>query len=320
MLDTPLPLSDDPLLDAYSRAVTAAVARVGPAVVHVAARRESHGGTGSGVVISPDGLLLTNAHVVAGATALEAMAPDGRRFPVRLLGQDRATDIAVLRAEAQGPLPAAELGSSATLRPGQVAIAIGNPLGFANTVTAGIVSAVGRALPARGGWPVEDLIQTDAALNPGNSGGALADSAGRVIGIATAVIAGAQGLCFAVAADTAQLVLSQVLRFGRVRRAVLGIAVERVPVPRRLARVAGREDQAFGARIAKLVPGGPAAAAGLREGDVILAIDGIAATGADALLRALGGERVGVPAEVVALRGGEVLRVSATPTEREAAG
>ncbi|MBW6396583.1 trypsin-like peptidase domain-containing protein [Roseomonas sp. HJA6] len=320
MLDAPLPPTDDPLLDAYSRAVTSAVSRVGPAVVHVAARHEARGGTGSGVVISPDGLVLTNAHVVAGATALEAMAPDGRRFPVRLLGQDRATDIAVLRAEAQGPLPVAELGSSAGLRPGQVAIAIGNPLGFANTVTAGIVSAVGRALPSRGGWPVEDLIQTDAALNPGNSGGALADSAGRVIGIATAVIAGAQGLCFAVAADTARLVLSQVLRFGRVRRAVLGIAVERVPVPRRLARAAGLEEQTFGARIAKLVPNGPAAAAGLREGDVILAIDGLAATGADALLRALHGERVGVPAEILALRGAEVLRVTATPAERETTG
>ncbi|WP_198373180.1 S1C family serine protease, partial [Roseomonas rosulenta] len=246
MLDAPLPAADDPLLDAYSRAVTAAVARVGPAVVHIAAGR----GSGSGVVISPDGLILTNSHVVAGATRLEATAPDGRRFAARLLGDDPPSDLAVLRAEAPGALPAAELGDSAALRPGQVAIAIGNPLGFANTVTAGIISAVGRALPARGGWPIEDLIQTDAALNPGSSGGALADSAGRVVGIATAVIAGAQGLCFAVAADTARVVLGQVLRFGRVRRAVLGLAVERVALPGRLARAAGREGQGFGARIA----------------------------------------------------------------------
>ncbi len=317
MLDAPLPASDDTLLDAYSRAITAAVARVGPAVVHVAARRGGGAGAGSGVVIAPDGLVLTNAHVVAGAEALEATAPDGRRFAARLLGQDRATDIAVLRAEAQGPLPAAELGESAALRVGQVAIAIGNPLGFANTVTAGIVSATGRALPARGGWPVEDLIQTDAALNPGNSGGALADSAGRVIGIATAVIMGAQGLCFAVAADTARHVLAQVLRFGRVRRAVLGIAVERAAVPGRLAHAAGRDGQGFGARIMRVTPGGPAAAAGLREGDVILAIDGLAATGADALLRALGGDRVGIPAGIVALRGTEVLLASVVPAERD---
>ena len=319
MLDAPLPVPDDLLLDAYSRAVTAAVARVSPAVVHVAARHAKGGGTGSGVVISPDGLVLTNAHVVAGAEALEATAPDGRRFSARLLGQDRATDIAVLRAEAQGPLTAAELGDSAELRVGQVAIAIGNPLGFANTVTAGIVSAVGRALPARGGWPVEDLIQTDAALNPGNSGGALADSAGRVIGIATAVIAGAQGLCFAVAADTARLVLGQVLRFGRVRRAVLGVAVERVVVPGRLARAAGRDGQAFGARIMRVVPNGPAATAGLLEGDVILTIDGVAATGADALLRTLDGERVGIPADILVLRGTEVRRAQVVPAEREAA-
>ena len=319
MLDAPLPASDDLLLDAYSRAVTAAVARLGPAVVHVAARHATGGGTGSGVVISPDGLVLTNAHVVAGATALEATAPDGRRFAARLLGQDRATDIAVLRAEAQGPLPAAELGDSAGLQVGQVAIAIGNPLGFANTVTAGIISATGRALPARGGWPIEDLIQTDAALNPGNSGGALADSAGRVIGIATAVIMGAQGLCFAVAADTARLVLAQVLRFGRVRRAVLGVAVERVAVPGRLARAAGLEGQGFGARIMRVVPGGPAAAAGLVEGDVILAIDGVAITGADALLRALDGERVGMPATIMAVRGAEVRTARVVPAERESA-
>jgi S1-C subfamily serine protease len=317
MLDAPLPPSDDLLLDAYSRAVTAAVAQVGPSVVHVAARRGQAGGSGSGVVISPDGLVLTNAHVVAGAEALEATSPDGRRFPARLLGQDRATDIAVLRAEAQGPLPAAELGDSAGLRVGQLAIAIGNPLGFANTVTAGIVSATGRALPARGGWPIEDLIQTDAALNPGNSGGALADSAGRVIGIATAVIMGAQGLCFAVAADTARLVLAQVLRFGRVRRAVLGIAVEKVALPGRLARAAGLDGQAFGARIMRVVPDGPAAAAGLLEGDVILAMDGIPTTGADALLRALGGERVGIPAAVIAWRGGEVRQVEVVPAERD---
>ncbi|NMJ42625.1 PDZ domain-containing protein [Roseomonas sp. JC162] len=318
MLDAPLPLSDDPLLDAYSRAVTEAVARVGPAVVHVAVRRGKGGGTGSGVVISPDGLVLTNSHVVAGAEAVEATAPDGRRFAARVLGEDRATDLAVLRAEAHGALAAAELGSSAGLRPGQLAIAIGNPLGFANTVTAGVVSAVGRALPSRSGWPIEDLIQTDAALNPGNSGGALADSAGRVIGIATAVIAGAQGLCFAVAADTARLVLGEVLRFGRVRRAVIGLAAERVDVPPALMRAAGRDGQGQGARIATVTPGGPAEAAGLVAGDVILAIGEAPVTGPDALLRWLGGERVGVPARLVYLRRGEPREATVTPAERAA--
>jgi S1-C subfamily serine protease len=314
MLDAPLPASDDPLLDAYSRAVSTAVARVGPAVVHVAAGR----GTGSGVVISPDGLLLTNSHVVRGAARVAVLAPDGRRFDARLLGEDAATDLAVLRAEAAAPLPAAELGDSAVLRVGQVAIAIGNPLGFANTVTAGIVSALGRALPGRDGLPIEDLIQTDAALNPGNSGGALADSAGRVVGIATAVITGAQGLCFAVAADTARLVLSQVLRFGRVRRAVLGVAVERVALAPRAARAAGRDGQGFAARVVRVVAGGPAAAAGVAEGDLILALDDAPITGADALLRWLALERVGVPARLTLLRGAAVLAPAVVPGERGA--
>ncbi|MBX9698691.1 MAG: trypsin-like peptidase domain-containing protein, partial [Acetobacteraceae bacterium] len=233
MLDAPLPptLEDASLLDAYSRAVTAAVERVGPAVVHVAVRGAGRGGHGSGVVVSPDGLVLTNAHVVAGGEAVRLTAPEGRPVAARLIGTDPDTDLALLRAENAEALPAAVLGDSAALRVGQLAIAIGNPLGFSSTVTAGVVSALGRSLPGRGGRPVEDLVQTDAALNPGNSGGALVDSAGRVIGINTAIIAGAQGLCFAVAANTAALVLGDLVRFGRVRRAALGLTGQREAVP-----------------------------------------------------------------------------------------
>jgi S1-C subfamily serine protease len=306
---------DGLLLDAYSRAVTAAVDRVGPAVVHVAVRGARGGGAGSGVVVSPDGLVLTNAHVVAGATAVQVTAAEGRPFTARLLGADPDTDLALLRAESAAALPAAELGDSAALKVGQLAIAIGNPLGFSSTVTAGVVSALGRSLPGQGGRPIEDLVQTDAALNPGNSGGALVDSAGRVIGINTAIIAGAQGLCFAVAANTAQLVLGQLVRFGRVRRAALGLTGQREAVPRRFARPIGVE-QATGVLVAAVQPGGPAARAGIERGDLILTLGGRPVTGVDALLRWLTGERVGAPAEVLLLRRGDPRRLSVVPAER----
>lgn len=325
MLDAPLPpaADDGPLLDAYSRAVAAAAERVGPAVVHIAVRGGAgggRGGSGSGVVVSPDGLVLTNAHVVAGAEQLAVTAPEARRpMPARLLGLDFDTDLALLRAESEAALPVAELGDSAALRVGQVAIAIGNPFGFSSTVTAGVVSALGRSLPGRGGRPVEDLVQTDAALNPGNSGGALADSAGRVIGINTAVIAGAQGLCFAVAANTARLVLGELVRFGRVRRAALGLTGQREALPRRFARAHGIE-QASGVLVAAVLPGGPAARAGVEAGDLLLSAGGTAVTGVDALLRWLDAERVGQPAELALLRRGDLRRVSVVPAERGAAG
>ena len=314
-LPSPLPPDDGLLLDAYSRAVTAAVDRVGPAVVHVAVRGARGSGAGSGVVVSPDGLVLTNAHVVAGAEAVQVTAAEGRPVAARLLGADPDTDLALLRAESAGALPAATLGDSAALRVGQLAVAIGNPLGFSSTVTAGVVSAVGRSLPGRGGRPIEDLVQTDAALNPGNSGGALVDSAGRVIGINTAIIAGAQGLCFAVAANTAQLVLGQLVRFGRVRRAALGLTGQREAVPRRFARPIGVE-QATGVLVAAVQPGGPAARAGIERGDLILTLGGLPVTGVDALLRWLTGERVGEAAEVLLLRRGDPRRVTVVPSER----
>ncbi|MFZ4409530.1 MAG: S1C family serine protease [Paracraurococcus sp.] len=311
MLDAPLPPDDGLLLDAYSRAVTAAVDRVGPAVVHVAVR----GGAGSGVVVSPDGLILTNAHVVGGADAVQVTAAEGRPFAARLLGADPDTDLALLRAESAVALPAAELGDSAALRVGQLAVAIGNPLGFSSTVTAGVVSALGRSLAGRGGRPIEDLVQTDAALNPGNSGGALVDAAGRVIGINTAIIAGAQGLCFAVASNTAQLVLGQLVRFGRVRRAALGLTGQREAVPRRFARPLGVE-QATGVLVAAVQPGGPAARAGIERGDLLLTFDGVPVTGVDALLRWLTAERVGEAAAVLLLRRGDPRRLRVVPAER----
>jgi S1-C subfamily serine protease len=318
MLDAPLPLDDASLFDGYSRAVVRAVERVGPAVAQISARRGRRGGSGSGVVVSPDGLVLTNSHVVAGAEALRVALPDGRVADARLLGDDPPTDLALLRVVNDAVLPVAELGDSAILRPGQLAVAIGNPLGFENTVTAGVVSALGRSLRGAGGRLIEDVIQTDAALNPGNSGGALVDSAGRVIGINTAVIAGAQGICFAIAANTARHVLGQLVRFGRVRRAFLGLSAQGVALPRRLALRHGLA-QARAAQVADVVPGGPAAAARIAAGDLLVALGGAVIEGPDGLLRWLSAERVGERVEAVVLRGESLLRLAVEPGERDQA-
>jgi S1-C subfamily serine protease len=314
MLDAPLPSSDE-LLDAYSGAVTRAVARAAPAVVNVSVAGPRGRGGGSGVVVAPDGLILTNSHVVAGATRIEVATAEGARFAARLLGDDPDTDLALLRAESDALLPAATLGDSAALRVGQVAVAIGNPLGFSSTVTAGVVSALGRTLAGRGGRPIEDLIQTDAALNPGNSGGALVDHAGQVIGINTAMIGGAQGLCFAVASNTARLVLGHLVRFGRVRRAVLGLTGQREAVPRRFARAHGLA-QATALLVGEVSKGGPADRAGVERGDLLLSIGGQAVAGVDDLLRWLTGDRVGQPAALVLLRRGDLRRLEVVPAER----
>lgn len=315
MLDAPIPLQDPDLLDAYSTAVTQAASRAAPAVVHVAIEGARGRGSGSGVVVAPDGLVLTNSHVVAGATRIELTTTEGARFAARLLGDDPDTDLALLRAESDVALPVAQLGDSAALRVGQVAVAIGNPLGFSSTVTAGVVSALGRSLAGRGGRPIEDLIQTDAALNPGNSGGALVDTQGRVIGISTAMIGGAQGLCFAVAANTARLVLGHLVRFGRVRRAVLGLTGQREAVPRRFARAHGLA-QATALLVGEVVKGGPADRAGIERGDLLVSIGGQVVAGVDDLLRWLTGERVGQPAEAVVLRRGDLRRRQVVPAER----
>src|SRR5690242_21297809 len=277
----PVEPRDAELLDAYSNAVTNVADRVGPAVVRVerfAENSKRPGGMGSGVIISPDGLVLTNSHVVDGAKELRLTDSEGRSMEARLIGEDPDTDLALVRAGAARNLPSAQLGDSKKLRRGQLAVAIGNPLGFESTVTAGVISALGRSLRARTGRLIEDVIQTDAALNPGNSGGPLVSSRGEVIGINTAVIAGAQGICFAVASNTAQYVLSEILQHGRVRRAFIGVAAQTVAVPRRHARAA-EVDNAFGAMITACEPDGPADVAGLMSLDIVVRLDGEPVTG-----------------------------------------
>lgn len=310
MAAQPWPRDEAEILDAYSAAVVGAVERVGPAVVRIAAGR----GGGSGVLIAPDGLVLTNAHVVEGARDLRVHLVDGAATGARLLGLDVDTDLALLRTYADG-LPHAALGSSRALRQGQLVVALGNPLGFESTVTAGVVSALGRSLRARNGRLIEDVIQTDAALNPGSSGGALVSARGEVVGIATAVIRGAQGLCFAVASDTASFVVGQLLRHGRVRRASLGVAGQTVALPRRLARAAGVA-AASGVRVGETIPGGVAERAGVRPGDTLLALDGAPLLGVDDLVRRLTEERIGREAILTVLRGAELRRLAVRPTER----
>src|SRR3984893_8239580 len=285
--------SDNALLDAYSKAVTKVVERVGPSVVRLDIRHgdRTRAGSGSGVIVSPDGLILTNSHVVQGAKHAEMMTLDGRSLSGRVLGDDSNTDLALVRADEDAKLPSAKLGNSKTLKPGEIAIAIGNPFGFDASVTAGVISALGRSLRSKNGRLIDDVIQTDAALNPGNSGGPLVSSAGEVIGINTAIIAGAQGICFAVASNTASFVLGELVAHGRVRRAYLGIGAGTVPVPRRIALRLGLA-QKMGAMVSAVEAGSPADQAGLLTGDIVLAVDGAAITGADDLVRLLDAEKI----------------------------
>ena len=297
--------ADAEIFDAYSNAVMAAVERAGPAVVHVGIAKQSRpGGMGSGLIISSDGLVVTNSHVVAGATEIAVTTAEGHRVRARVLGDDPHTDIAILRADESLEPPPLEFFDSRKLRRGQLAVALGNPLGFEQTVTTGIVSALGRTLRAETGRMIDDVVQTDAALNPGNSGGPLVDGKGRVIGINTAVIRGAQGICFSVAANTAMDVLTQVLRYGKVRRASLGIEGATTEVPRHIARFAELE-QKSGVRVMAVQPKGPAATAGVLAGDLIIAIDGIPVQGVDELLKLLNHERCKTDVKVTLLRRGE---------------
>jgi S1-C subfamily serine protease len=307
--------------DAYSEAVSSVVEQVGPAVVRVETRERSgragRGGVGSGVVISPDGLVLTNAHVINGAREIRLSDTEGRTTEARLLGLDLDTDLALLRADAPRSLAFAPLGNSKLLRRGQLAIAIGNPLGFESTVTAGVISALGRSLRSTTGRMIEDVIQTDAALNPGNSGGPLVSSRGEVIGINTAVIMGAQGICFAVASNTANHVLSEIILHGRVRRAYIGVAAQTAPVPRRQAIAAGIDNQ-FGAMLTGVEQGGPADAAGLLSHDMVVRLDGERVTGIDDLVRLLDRSRIGKRVTIEVLRLGRLREFNLTPTERSA--
>jgi len=304
---------DDDLLDAYSRAVVHAVETVGPSVVRVELGR---GGGGSGVVFTPDGLVLTNNHVVESAERLNVLLPDGRSLRADLVGRDADTDLAVVRIDASSgpPLSWATLGDSSAIRVGQVAVAIGNPYGFHHSVTTGVVSALGRSLRARSGRMMDDIIQTDASLNPGNSGGPLVTTRGEVIGINTAVILPAQGLCFAIASNTARFVASRLIRDGRIRRSFIGVGGQNVPVPRAIAR-ANQIAAASGVLVESVEPKSPADMAGLREGDVIIAFGGEAVTGVDQLVRRLTEERIGQPALVTVLRRGHRRQLTVVPAE-----
>ncbi|MDB5406099.1 MAG: peptidase and chymotrypsin/Hap [Rhodospirillales bacterium] len=311
------PPTNDEILDSYSRTVSGVAEQVGPAVVRVESRTQRGGGVGSGVVVAPDGLVLTNSHVVAAAERVRLAFAEGGETEALMLGDDPDTDLALLRAELPRGVPAARLGDSKKVRRGHLVIAIGNPLGFESSVTAGVVSALGRSLRSSSGRLIDDVIQTDAALNPGNSGGPLVSGTGEVVGINTAMIGGAQGLCFAVSSNTATFVIGEFIAHGRVRRAHLGVAAQTIPLPRRLAVATGSGPRAV--RIGNVEPNSPADRGGLRVGDILLSVDGMPVDGADDLIRLLGSDRIGRPTPLAVIQNGRVNRVEVTPVERQAA-
>ena len=307
------PPDEKEILDAYSQAVVSVVEKVGPAVVHIGVkqkRRQGEGrrrqrqeepeGSGSGVVIAPDGYVVTNSHVVHGATSIKVSLADGMNYPAQVVGYDPPTDLALIRVPASG-LASAELGDSNKLRVGQLAIAIGNPFGFQSTVTSGVISAVGRSLRSYSGRLIENIIQTDAALNPGNSGGPLVDSQGRVIGINTAVIQFAQGICFAIPVNTMRWVVSLLMHDGKVTRGYLGINAQTVPLPVRVLRHFKLKQKA-GVFVAGVAKGSPARAAGLRESDVIISLNDVPTSGVDDLHRLLTADVIGKKLELAVLR------------------
>jgi S1-C subfamily serine protease len=305
------------LLDAYSRAVVSAVERAAPSVVHVAVRaapgrRRGEGG-GSGFVLTPDGFLLTNSHVVADPGELRVTLADGSRWPARIVGDDPESDLAVLRIEAPSLVPL-ERGDSRALRPGQLVVALGSPYGFQASVTAGVVSATGRALRGRRGRLIENVIQTDAALNPGNSGGPLVDHRGAVVGVNTAAVLPGQGLSFAIPMRTAERVAGALIRAGRVRRARIGVSGQTVPIPRALARHHGLPAET-GVKLAEVEPGLPASESGLVRGDVLVRLGGETVQDVDDLQRALGEDAIGRPLEAELLRLTEKRTVQLVPRE-----
>jgi S1-C subfamily serine protease len=318
--------SDLSLLDAYSQAVVHAAERVSPSVVFIEASKERSApgqsasrharearGSGSGFIFTPDGLILTNSHVVHGAGAIDVTVSDGRSFNASLVGDDPSSDLAVIRISS-GNLVAAPLGDSEKIRVGQVAIAIGNPFGFQYSVTAGVVSALGRSLRSASGRLIDNVIQTDAALNPGNSGGPLVNSRGEVIGVNTAVILPAQGICFAVAVNTARFVASQLIKHGRIRRAYLGVGGQTVEIPRAVVR-AHRLQHATGVLVISVEQSSPAQTGDLREGDVIVALDGSAIRSVDDLHKTLTDARIGSVCELTVLRRFQKIKLSAIAQE-----
>jgi S1-C subfamily serine protease len=310
--------ADAALHDAYSRAVIAAVAAVSPAVAHVRVERAKGArrlreGAGSGFLITPDGYLVTNSHVASGATRMEVTLADGRMANAEIVGDDPDSDIAVLKVAADD-LASCRFGSTADVRVGQIAIAIGSPYGFQHTVTAGIVSALGRSMRASTGRLLDNVLQTDASLNPGNSGGPLVKPRGEVIGVNTAVILPAQGICFAIAAATAERVAVALIRDGRVRRAWLGLGGQTHPMPRRVVRHFGLSIET-GVRVETLERGSPAADAGMQTGDIIVGIDGMPVPDVDALLRRLGADAIARPLPVMVVRGNRMHALIVTPRE-----
>jgi S1-C subfamily serine protease len=316
--------SDDVLYDAYSRAVVRVVDMVSPAVVTVDSRFDGRrpddrsfpggrGGTGSGFVFTPDGLVLTNSHVVHKAGSITVTLTDGRRSQAELVGDDPHTDLAVLRIGASN-LVAATLGDSRQVRVGQLVVAIGNPYGFQCTVTTGVVSALGRSLRARTGRLMDEIIQTDAALNPGNSGGPLVDSRGRVIGVNTAVILPAQGICFAISSNTVEYVAASLIKNGRVRRSWVGVAGQNTPLPRALVRAHGLQT-GYGVLVMGLEPNSPATQGGVKEGDIIVAFNERPVEGIDAFHRLLSDRLIGTPSALAVIRNGERRTLRIVPQE-----
>jgi len=310
---------DDSLLDSYSRTISSVVAQVAPAVVNIRVETGRRGeGNGSGFFIAPDGFILSNSHVVRGAQKIEVTLADARTFPANLIGEDPETDLAVLRIGAS-QLPSLEFADSKKLRVGQIAVAIGSPYGFQQSVTAGVVSALGRSMRAQSGRLMDDILQTDAALNPGNSGGPLVNSHGQVIGVNTAVILPAQGLCFAIAANTAQLVAGWLIKDGKIRRSYLGLAGQTVPLHPRITRF-HRLDQESGVVIAGIEQGGPVDLSGLREGDIIISFKAGPVSSIDDLHRFLVGSEIGQRSVLTVVRGTEILDFLVTPRELPARG
>src|SRR2546423_1129354 len=312
---------DAALLDEYSRTIVSAADRVGPAVVNIDIKQRLDsrrgprevGGSGSGFVIAPDGFILTNSHVVHDANQIAVSLPDGREYPAQLAGDDPDTDLAVIRIDAPH-LAHVRLADSESLRVGQIVIAIGNPLGFQASVTAGVISALGRSMHAQSGRLIDNIIQTDAALNPGNSGGPLVNSAGEVIGVNTAMIRPAQGICFAIASNTAKLVAGWLIRDGRIRRGYIGVAGQNVPIHRRIVRFYGLPLETA-VLVVSVENNSPAERAGLREGDLIIAFDDQPIGNVHHLHKILVGEQIGVPAKLTVIRHTEKLELTILPTE-----
>ncbi len=306
--------SDDQLLDSYSKTIAAVVQRVASSVVNIRVETSrGRGGSGSGFVIASDGFILTNSHVVHGAKELEVTLHDARTFPARLIGEDPDTDLAVIRIDAPG-LQHVRLANSADIRVGQIAVAIGSPYGFQQTVTAGVVSALGRSMRAESGRLMDDIIQTDAALNPGNSGGPLVNSAGEVIGVNTAVILPAQGICFAIGSNTAQFVAAWLIKDGRIKRSSIGVAGQNAPLHPRVVRFY-HLPVTSGVLVAEVERGSPAFDAGLHEGDIIVGFKGQPIASIDDLHKRLVAAEIGVPSPIMVLRKTDKLHFLVTPRE-----